>query len=479
MANSDKPEIELDKSFLENRSRTQILINSASIIDQSDDEILPAMYLPLQQRLGLSLVQLGAITAIGSLLQSVSTPFWGYLSDKHSRKAILSVGCFLWGFFTFLLGLSNTYFTMLFFRAMTGIGLAVIIPTAESLITDYFFEDERGIAFGWLGLTAVIGAILGTLFATAIGSDVFFGIDGWRLVFFVVSFFSIFIAFINFKYGIDPLRGQSEVELHDKINKQNQKYFSITWSDFKKIVSNRTYMLIVTQGMAGSLSFASLVFAITWFEWVGFPSIVAGIIFAVVAIGAALGNLFGGWIGDKASKWDYDKGRIIISQISVFSGIPMMVTFFLILPHSDTLLTIVLFIIVGSFTGFSISWSASATNYPIFSEIFEPEIRSSAFAIDNLFEGSIAASGTLIVSYLADNVFGYVQVTGEKSLSLVSSKVRENNINALANALVLSTVIPWMICLFIYFFVYKSYPRDRDKIKNILKERSQFLLSNK
>ena len=99
MANSNKSNIELNKSFLENRSRTQILINSASIIDQSDDEILPAMYLPLQQQLGLSLVQLGALTTIGSLLQSFSTPFWGYLSDIHSRKAILSVGCFLWGFF--------------------------------------------------------------------------------------------------------------------------------------------------------------------------------------------------------------------------------------------------------------------------------------------------------------------------------------------------------------------------------------------
>ncbi len=468
---------ELNEEFLENRSRTQILINSASIIDEADDQILPAMYLPLQQRLGLSLIQLGAITAIGSLLQSVSTPLWGYLSDTHSRRLILSLGCFLWGLFTFLLGTSSNYFSMLFFRAMTGIGLAVIIPTAQSLITDYFFEDERGIAFGWLGLTAVIGAILGTLFATAIGSDVFFGIDGWRLVFFAISFFSIFIALINIKFGIDPVRGEAEDELHDLITPQNQHFFSISWSDFKKIISNRTYILIVTQGIAGSLSFASLVFAITWFEWVGFPSIVAGIIFAVVAIGAALGNLFGGWIGDKASKWDYDKGRIIISQISVFSGIPLMITFFWILPHSDTILTIIFFILVGSFTGFTISWSASATNYPIFSEIFEPEIRSSAFAIDNLFEGSISASGTLIVSYLADNIFGYAPVLSTEPLKKISTKVRENNITALSNALVLSTVIPWLICLFIYFFVYKSYPRDRDRIKNILHERSLFLQS--
>ncbi len=477
VVDSNSENKELEEQFLSNRSRTQILINSASIIDEADDQILPAIYLPLQQRLGFSLVQLGAITAVGSLLQSVSTPIWGWLSDTQSRKTILSLGCFLWGLFTFLLGTSDTYVNMLFFRAMTGIGLAVIIPTAQSLITDYFFEEERGIAFGWLGLTAVIGAIVGTLFATAIGSDIYFGIDGWRLVFFAISTFSIFIALINFKYGIDPVRGNAENELHNVINPRTEHFFSISKTDFIKILSNRTYILIVAQGIAGSLSFASLVFAITWFEWVGFPSIIAGIIFAVVAIGAALGNLFGGWIGDKASKWDYDKGRIIISQISVFSGIPLMITFFWILPHDNSILTISLFILVGSFTGFTISWSASATNYPIFSEIFEPEIRGSAYAIDNLLEGSIAASGTLIVSFLADNIFGYIPATGKSliDLSKLSYTIRENNINALANALVISTVIPWLICLFIYFFVYSSYPRDRDKIKNIIKERSNLL----
>ena len=457
-----------EEQFREHRHRTQLLINSASIIDQSDNQILPAIYNPLQQQLGFSLLQLGTLTSIQSLLQSVSTPFWGYLSDTRSRKTILSLGCLLWGFFTLLTGLSNTYIQMIYFRALTGIGLAVIIPTADSLITDLFFESERGIAFGWLGLTAVIGAIVGTLFATAFGSDYYFGIPGWRLVFFGVSLFSIVLAIAMYKYGVDPVRGDAESELHDVINPRNEHVFKISRSDLKKIMTNKTYLLIMTQGIAGSISFASLLFAIFWFELIGFQSLAAGIIFAVVAVGAALGNLFGGWIGDKAAKWDYDRGRIVISQISVFSGIPLMITFFWILPHTQTLLTIALYVIVGSFTGFTISWSASATNYPIFSEIFEPEIRSSAYAIDNLFEGSISAAGTLIVGLLADDFFGYIAPTSGTPISSLSFAVREADITALANALVVSTVVPWFICLCIYFFVYYFYPRDRDRVKEVL-----------
>lgn len=465
----------LEDGIHEGRLRTQLLINSASIVDEADDQILPAVYNPLQQQLGFTLIQLGTLTAIGTLLQSVSTPIWGYLSDTRSRKTVLSLGCLLWGLFTFLTGLSSNYIDMIYFRAMTGIGLAVIVPTAESLITDLFYENERGVAFGWLGLTAVIGAIIGTLFATAIGSDYYFGIAGWRLVFFGVSLFSILLAIVMYKYGIDPVRGESEEELHNIINPRNEHFFKISRSDLKKILTNKTYLLIMTQGMAGSLSFSALLFAIYWFELIGFQSLASGIIFAVVAIGAAFGNLFGGWIGDKAEKWDYDKGRIIISQISVFSGIPLMITFFWILPHTESVLTIVLYLIVGSFTGFTISWSASATNYPIYSEIFEPEIRSSAFAIDNLFEGSIAAAGTLIVGLLAEDFFKYVSPPNGVPLTSLPLNVREHDITALANALVVSTVIPWLICLFIYFFVYYYYPRDRDRVKAVLRERSESL----
>ena len=466
-----------DSEFLQNRKSTQILINGASILDEADTELLPAVYAPMSKELGFSLVQLGLITAIRALLQSLSTPVWGWFSDKYSRKKILASGCLLWGVFTILMCMSDTFVDILFFRAMVGIGLAVIVPTAQSLITDYFYENERGVAFGWLGLTAVVGAIVGTLFATAFGGDIWFGIAGWRFVFLVFGIISLLLCLVVWHYVQDPYRGNAEKELHGMMNEKIEKNYPIRLSDYKRIITNKTFILIIIQGIAGTIPYNALLFAINYFEDIGFSSIVSGIIFAVIAVSTAIGTLFGGWIGDKAEQWNPDKGRILMAQISVFSGIPVMILFFWILPHTMTAFTIVLYLIVGIVAGFMINWSATACNYPMYSEIFEPELRSTIFSLDNFFGGSIGATGTFLVALLAQYIFGYITLPQGVDINQVSNALRIKEVVALGNALVVSTTIPWIICLFIYIFVYWTYPKDRDRMKNVLLERKEDILS--
>jgi ABC-type transporter Mla maintaining outer membrane lipid asymmetry permease subunit MlaE len=145
----------------------------------------------------------------------------------------------------------------------------------------------------------------------------------------------------------------------------------------------------------------------------------------------------------------------------------MMVVLFYIIPRFvlgtlslNTLL--ILFVILGVITGFLISWSAPATNNPIFSELFKPEIRSSAFAIDRLFEGSIAAAGTYLVALIANRIFGYSELSAAKGTL--------SNILAMSNALLVTTIIPWAVCLFVYTFVYFTYPKDRDTAVQEMKE---------
>jgi MFS family permease len=155
------------------RGRTNATMNLANIVDAVDGQIFPAVYKNVQDEfaartppINLGFAGVGLITATRSILQSVSTPMWGWWSDRHSRKRILAFGCWLWAAFTILTALSVGYLDLLFWRAITGLGLAVIVPTTGSLVTDYFPPERRGRAFGVLGLTGGIGAILGTLFMT-------------------------------------------------------------------------------------------------------------------------------------------------------------------------------------------------------------------------------------------------------------------------------------------------------------------------
>lgn len=471
---SDEDEFVVDEEFKKNRIATQALINTANIVDQADQNMLPVLYSDIQFTTSLSIQQLGNITLARALLQSVSSPIWGWLSDKYSRKTILGIGCLIWGVFTCLLGAifsgnistTSTYAGMIIIRAFIGLGLAVIFPTAQSLIADMFPKSKRGQAFGVLGLTGIVGAIVGMLFAGFIAGIDIGGIEGWRFAFIVIGAFSVVLGILVMIFGKDPTRGGIERGLQIKTEK-----YKITWSDYKRILSNKTFILIVLQGCAGSIPWNSILWMPYWLQHLGFEAGLTSIAFAVVAIGAAAGNLFGGFIGDRAEKWNPDKGRIMIAQISVFAGIPMMFIIFLLMPRSSTTGALIGFILLGILTGFLISWCAPSTNNPIFSELFIPEIRSTAFSIDRLFEGSIAASGTAIVAAIA-GALGFVDPGPGVEISSLDPSTIATNINAMAWGIVIATAIPWTLCLIFYSFLYKTYPKDRDRTrKKIMEER--------
>ena len=93
-------ELDLDDEAKKDRTKTQVLVNTANIIDQADQNMLPVMYSSVQVTTGLSIQQLGNVTLARALLQSISSPLWGWLSDRYSRKMILGIGCIIWGVFT-------------------------------------------------------------------------------------------------------------------------------------------------------------------------------------------------------------------------------------------------------------------------------------------------------------------------------------------------------------------------------------------
>ncbi|WXG44649.1 MAG: MFS transporter [Promethearchaeati archaeon SRVP18_Atabeyarchaeia-1] len=435
------------------RRRTNATMNLANIVDNSDGQLFPTVYQNVQNEFAargqpLTFTQLASVTAIRSVLQSVSTPIWGWWSDRHSRRKVLAFGCWFWGIFTLLTALSSQYIDMLIFRAITGIGLAVIIPTTNSLISDYYPPEKRGAAYGLLGLTGVIGTIAGTIFMVAMPLDpsvLVFGFTGWRFGLVVWSTVSVIIGLLVWLLVKDPLRGGVEPELAKALTWQKAEKYKVKRSDYGRILRNSTFLCILAQGVAGTIPWNGIMFMVQWFENIGFDPLTAGIMFVVIAVGAALGNFLGGWIGDRAARWRPKSGRIIAAQISVFSGIPMMFVIFLLIPMSVD--SFGLYMIFGFLTGLLISW-CGPINSSIFSDIFEPEIRASVFSVDRVFEGSVGALGTFFVGVITD-------------ITLFGSGMGHFEIaQALGSAMFLMAVIPWAFCLLFYTLVYRTYPKD-------------------
>jgi MFS family permease len=462
---SRKPE----EAKVPGRGRTNATMNLANVIDAVDGQIFPAVYKNVKDEFAaktppvtLGFAQLGLITATRSILQSVSTPMWGWWSDRHSRKKLLAFGCWFWALFTILTALSVGYPDLLFWRAITGIGLAVIVPTTGSLVTDYFPPERRGRAFGVLGFTGGMGAIIGTLFMTlAIPEDphtLVYGLVGWRFGFIVVAIVSIFIGLIVWGLVKDPLRGGVEPELARILTEQKAQRYRLKRADYLKILKKRTFIVILAQGVAGTIPwYGSILWMIAWFEFIGFSNGVAGVMFVIIAIGGSIGVVLGGWIGDRAARWRPDSGRIIVAQISVFAGIPLSFVIFELIPRITASFS--LYVLFGFLMVLLITWAGPANN-AMFSEIFEPEIRGSVFSVDRVFEGSVGALGTLFVGLFAD----YLSAPGILNAAA-----------ALGDSMFVIAVIPWIICLILYTLAYRTYPKDKAMLRQAMETRRKEL----
>jgi MFS family permease len=80
------------------------------------------------------------------------------LSDRHSRRAIIAGGVFIWSIMATLCGLARTALQLFVARIGVGVGEAALSPAAYSIITDSFPRSKLGSAFGVYNIGITIGA---------------------------------------------------------------------------------------------------------------------------------------------------------------------------------------------------------------------------------------------------------------------------------------------------------------------------------
>lgn len=87
----------------------------------------------------------------------------GRLGDLLGRKKIFLIGLMIFGISSLLIGISQTDYQIIIFRAIQGIGSAIIAPTSLALLMDTFEGKQRMKAISYYGATAGIGASIGLL----------------------------------------------------------------------------------------------------------------------------------------------------------------------------------------------------------------------------------------------------------------------------------------------------------------------------
>ena len=129
-----------------------------------DNTVVNVALPSIRDSLGASLSELqwivdGYVLAFAALLLT-----GGIMGDRYGRKKMFMGGLFLFTLASLLCGLSTTTGQLIAFRALQGVGGALLIPGTLSIITVTFPAHERAKALGlWAGVSGLALALGPTL----------------------------------------------------------------------------------------------------------------------------------------------------------------------------------------------------------------------------------------------------------------------------------------------------------------------------
>lgn len=188
------------------------------------------------------------------LVQTVTIPVYGKLADLFGRKPVLVLGIvgFLAG--SALCAAAWSMTSLIFFRALQGLGAGAIAATVNTLAGDLYSLAERGKAQGWLssvwGISAIAGPAVGGLFVEYVS---------WRWIFLVNVPIGIFALGFLLRY------------LHERVERR------------RHAIDYRGAILVTLA--AGSLYFGLLQGGTAW-AWLSVPSVATFLASAVFAASA-------------------------------------------------------------------------------------------------------------------------------------------------------------------------------------------------
>ena len=423
------------------KGKTLFALSFGYFIDRGEEQTISVLFPTLQQLWGLNYTALGLIGTIRTILQAVFTPVWGFVADRYSRKNVIIFGTGLWGLWTFFVGFTNDFGQLLTIRAISGIGLGCLMPATFSLISDTYPPERRGRALGLLEGIGIFGIVIGTVGLGFLATP-----ELWRLGFFILGAFSVVSGLVVWFLVEEPVRGAAEPELANKITAEAAAEYRITFADVPKVLRIPTIWVAIAQGMAGTMPWVILqLFFITWLKNDrGLDESVGTIAFAGIVIGTVISNIVGGMIGDYADQVNPKYGRIVIGQFSIISGIPL--TYWLLTGTEDWNLAGL--VALSFVTALFISWPGKGAKEPMMQGVTSPELRSVAYSVVALIENSFSALVAILAGRLADST-------------------------SLTEAMIWTVPVPWIVCAVVFSAFYFTYPRDAEKLRRQMAERSK------
>jgi MFS transporter, Spinster family, sphingosine-1-phosphate transporter len=261
------------------------ILTGLNLFNYLDRFVLSAVLTPIQKEFGLTNEQAGWLGTAFMIGYFLTSPVFGWLGDRSSRKWLIAAGILMWSVGTILTGFAATFAMMIVFRLLVGLGEASYATISPSLISDSHPPAKRNNALTIFYVAIPVGAALGTILGGLIGAH-----SGWRHAFIWTGAPGLMLALVLLPFA-EPKRGQAEGRAAEAAQRPSVR-------DIVNLVRIPDYVLVV-------LGYTAYTFALGAFGYWG-PTFLqrahgvalgpAGEFFgAVLVVAGLVGTLLGGF----------------------------------------------------------------------------------------------------------------------------------------------------------------------------------------
>lgn len=262
-----------------------VILTGLNLFNYIDRAVLNAVRTPLAKDFGILYGESGRALTAFMIGYFITSPIFGYLGDRVSRKWLIAAGIFVWSVGTVLTGFAGTFAMLLAFRVLVGVGEASYASISPGLISDTFGAARRNNALTIFSAAMPLGYALGYLFGGEMTTHY-----GWRHAFIWAGAPGLLLALILLPFK-EPERGQADLAPGTEHTKPR-------FRDFLKLFTNPKYQLVVWGYVAYTFALGAFAFwGPTFLEKIhGLSTATADRFFgAVIVVAGLVGTMVGGF----------------------------------------------------------------------------------------------------------------------------------------------------------------------------------------
>ena len=181
----------------------------AALLEIVDTTIVNVALNDMKGNLGATLTEIGWVVTAYAVGNVIVVPMTSWLSQQFGRRNYFAASIMIFTFFSFLCGNATGIWELVAFRFCQGLGGGALLVTSQTIITESYPIEKRGMAQAIYGLGVIIGPTLGPPLGGYIVDNF-----SWPYIFYINIPIGIIAALLTLQFVKSP-------KFQEKTSKRN------------------------------------------------------------------------------------------------------------------------------------------------------------------------------------------------------------------------------------------------------------------